>query len=405
MRLFVKICVIILFLFLRLDAQKSNQEIQLKERELKKLRMDIQTFEKKLKESERKEKVTLEGLDDIERQSILMRRLIRKLREEELELTAEIDTTKQAINDLEKSLESLKSHYANYIKSIYKRGRIYDLELIFSSKSINQLVIRIQYFRRFSEQRQKDLQAILDKKAELELKNEQLQIQLKNEKQLISEKTQEEIRLKNTYAKRRKMLVKIRQDKKIYKRELARKTDAFKQIEKIIADLIEQERIRKEQEEAERKRREKEQAKSFSTHTTNTNDTFIQRKGKLRWPVTSGVIQSRFGKQVHPVLKTVTHNTGIDIATPIGSDVYAVADGEVAMVSFIPGFGNVVILNHYNGYRTVYAHLSDIMVTESQRISEGGVIGRSGETVAGAMLHFEIWREREKQNPELWLSR
>jgi len=106
---------------------------------------------------------------------------------------------------------------------------------------------------------------------------------------------------------------------------------------------------------------------------------------------------------VHPVLKTITQNSGIDITTPIGSAVYAVADGEVSVISFIPGFGNILIINHYNGYRSVYAHLSDILVRESQKIAEGAVIGKSGDTVERPLLHFEIWKEREKQNPENWL--
>jgi murein DD-endopeptidase MepM/ murein hydrolase activator NlpD len=191
---------------------------------------------------------------------------------------------------------------------------------------------------------------------------------------------------------------------------------AFQQIEKLIADLIEKEQIRKEREETERRVRElaealeREQVNSIPSATLKpvelkTSIAFAQQRGKLRWPVTHGSVQSRFGNQIHPVLKTVTQNTGIDIATPVGSDVLAVADGEVAVLSFIPGFGNVLILNHYNGYRTVYAHLSDVSVTESQRITEGTVIAKSGDTVAGAILHFEIWKEREKQNPEWWLAK
>ena len=81
------------------------------------------------------------------------------------------------------------------------------------------------------------------------------------------------------------------------------------------------------------------------------------------------------------------------------------ADGEVSVLSFIPGFGNVLILNHYDGYRTVYAHLSDIGVAESDRVREGEIIAKSGDSIAGSVLHFEIWKEREKQDPEWWLAK
>jgi murein hydrolase activator len=407
---------ILIFVFaLPAAAQKTEREIQQKEKELQKLRSDIQSYEKKLKESDKKEKITLERLDNLERQSILIRQLIQKLREEELELTTEIDTAKASIFSLEGQLQFLKSHYANYVCSIYKHGRVYDLELLFSSQSINQLSIRIQYLKRFSEQRAKDLQEINESKKTLEEKNDQLQQKLQAERQLLTEKTREEGNLKRTFSQRQLVLKKIRKNKKTYQKELTRKLGAFQQIEKIIADLIEKEQIRKEREEAERRERlaaearERERAKKIPSTTPmpvepKTISAFAQQRGKLRWPVEHGTVASRFGNQIHPVLKTVTQNTGIDITTPVGSDVMAVADGEVSILSFIPGFGNVLILNHYNGYRTVYAHLSDVTVAESQHITEGTVIAKSGDTVAGAILHFEIWKEREKQNPEWWLA-
>ena len=114
---------------------------------------------------------------------------------------------------------------------------------------------------------------------------------------------------------------------------------------------------------------------------------------------------ARFGNQIHPVLKTVTQNTGIDISVPTGTDVHAVSSGEVATISWLPSYGNLVILNHNYGFRTVYTHLSEITVALSQKVDEGEVIGKSGESLGGPLLHFELWKEREKQDPELWLSR
>jgi septal ring factor EnvC (AmiA/AmiB activator) len=412
-------CILLLFLFalvaIPARAQRTDKEIKQRENELQNLRNDIQAYEKKIHESEKKEKVTLERLDDLEHNSILIRQLIQKLREEELGMTVEIDTAKNTITNLEGQLQFLKAHYANYVRSVYKNGRVYDVELLFSSKSINQLSIRIQYLKKFSEQRAKDLQGISENKAVLEQKNDQLQIKLQNERQLLSEKTREEGNLKKTFSQRQLLLKKIRKNKQTYQKELTRKTEASKKIENLIAELIEKERIRKEHEEAERRERLAAEARERELHKTvlpptpqptETNPTlaFERRRGKLRWPVAHGSVQTPFGNQTHPVLKTITQNTGIDIATPSGSDVYAVADGEVAVLSFIPGFGNVLILNHSNGFRTVYAHLSEITVSESQRVLEGSVIAKSGDTVAGAILHFEIWKEREKQNPEWWLA-
>ena len=385
------------------SAQQASREITQKERELSRLRTEIQSYEKKLGESVKRERSTLEHLDNLEKQSTLIRRLVNKLKEEERQMSADILKARSSIGDLERQLQSLKNHYAKYVRSVYKNGRVYDLELLFSSNSINQLSIRIAYLRKFSEQRVKDLQRIVQNKTDLEQQNDKLQKTLADERKLIAEKSTEESSLKKKMTQRQRVLSTIRNDKKLYKQELNRRNQAVRQIEQFIADLIEKERIRKEREAAAARDR-------LASSTTPAPEpvpagSFEFQRGSLRWPVSSGKIASRFGNQVHPVLKTVTQNTGIDITVPPGSDVQAVADGEVSVLSFLPGFGNVVILNHYNGFRTVYAHLADITVSESQKIRAGEVIAKSGESIAGAILHFEIWKEREKQNPEVWLAK
>ncbi|MBI4428085.1 MAG: peptidoglycan DD-metalloendopeptidase family protein [Ignavibacteriales bacterium] len=397
---------------------QAEKEIKKKSLELDRLRNEIQAFEKKLKESEKRERSTLERLDNLERQSNLIRQLIRKLREEEEEVTTEISRAKSSIRSLENQLQFLKTHYAGYVRSVYKNGRVYDVELLFSSNSINQMYIRMEYLKRFSEQRAKDLGKILDNKSTLERQNDELQVKLAAERKVLSEKTREETTLRKKYSEREQVLSRIRKDKKTFQRGLARKTEAAQQIERLIADLIEKERIRKEKEAEEKRHRELAEARereklrnpaspplaSLSTEAVALS-AFEQRRGRLRWPVSSGAIHSRFGDQVHPVLRTVTQNTGIDIQVSSGSNVLAVADGEVSVLSFIPGFGNVLILNHYDGYRTVYAHLSDISVVESEKVREGEVIAKSGDSIAGSVLHFEIWKEREKQDPERWLTK
>ncbi len=378
---------------------QTDKDIARRTQELQHLRNEIQTYEKRIKESEKQERSTLEHLDNLEKQANLIRQLIRKLRDQEKTITAEIVKAKESIEQYNLQLEQLKSHYANYVRSVYKSGRVYDLELLFSSNSINQLLIRIEYLKRFSDQRARDLQGIVERKTALEEQNVQLQAALNAERALLAEKTREEQSLKRKTDRRKTVLSKVRSDRQLFQKELARRTAAAREMEKIIADLVERERIRKEREAEEARAR----ARAGEMPRPEPATTFDQKRGQLRWPVPSSAIASRFGQQVHPTLKTVTQNTGIDISVPAGTDVVAVADGEVAVLSFIPGFGNVLILNHYGGYRTVYAHLSDIAVVESQKVNEGQVIARSGDSLAGAILHFEIWKDREKQDPEWWL--
>jgi len=387
-------CFIPLILF-----SSADDDIKAKQAELTRLRKEIDSYEEKIKEHEKKEHATLDLVDTYERQELLVRQLIGELHKEEQSLQKNIDETKRTIQELGGQVSFLKHSYANYVTNLYRYGRMYDLELLLTSRSFNQILVRSEYLRRFSDQRKKDVDKITTRRETIEEQNLKLQRQLVEQRQLISEKGVEEKRLQEKLKRRKQMLASIRHDKKVLRQEADRTLAAVQDLEQLIAKLIEQERIKKARAAARAK-----ESKAPPPTITPSGKSFVDRHGHLRWPVPQGKIVARFGNQQHPVLRTITQNTGIDIAVPSGTDVEAVADAEVSTISWLPSFGNLVILDHSNGYRTVYAHLSEIAVSEGQQIGEGSVIGKSGESFSGSVLHFEIWKDREKQNPEHWLT-
>ena len=385
------------------------QDIKKKERALEQLRKEIDAYEQRIEESEKKEKVTLERLDNYEKQSNLIHSLLSELVDEEGQLQTSIALASDNISFLEKQISFLKLHYAKYVAAVYKFGRVYNLETLLSSNSINQLYIRIEYLKRFSEQRKKDLEKIQDKRLILESEKVELQEKLSEQREVISSKEKEEQFLQHKKHKRARALKEIRKDKAAMKKELVRKTQAAQELENLITDLVEKERIRKEHEanRARERAAERERLKLKEPEETpvEAGTLFESLKGKLPWPVSAGAVVAHFGNHVHPVMKTVTQNTGIDISIESGSPVKSVADGEVAMIHWLPSYGNLVILRHAGGFHTVYAHLSDIVVSEGQQVTDGMVIAKSGDSVSGSILHFEVWKEKEKQNPEAWLSK
>jgi septal ring factor EnvC (AmiA/AmiB activator) len=377
----------------------AQTDLTKKRSELEKLRKEIDRYEDKIKDRGKKEHATLELLDTYDKQASLLHKLINKLYSEEKSLQREIDESQRTISELGGQLSFLKRHYAKYVSTVYKYGRTYDLELLLSSRSMNQLLIRSEYIKRFSNQRKDDLTKIDTKRDNLTEQNRLYQKRLSEQRQLISEKKSEENKLAAKMKKRKTVLAEIRRDKKNYQREINRKVEAAKDLEQIIAHLIEADRVRSERE----KELTKEGKAAPSARESIGGGTFQAKRGALRWPVSQGKVTARFGNQQHPVLKTVTQNPGIDISVPMGTGINAVADGEISAIQWLPSFGNLVIINHNNGFRTVYAHLSDIFISENQRVTEGERIGTSGESLAGPTLHFEIWKGREKQDPEQWL--
>ncbi len=376
----------------------AQDEITKRQAELRSIREQIHEYEEQIKEQQKHEQATLDLLDTYDRKETLLRRLIGRLRGEEDGVEHRIDGTRKTAAMLESQLAFLKKQYASYVTSIYRKGRTRDFELLLSSASINQLYIRNEYLKRFTEQRRQDAEHITAKRREVEDVQAQLHIQLSEEQRVIAEKGAEENQLVALAADRRLALAKIRKDKRNVQREIDRQMKAAKDLEGMIAQLIEQDRIRKERE-VERAR------KSNLIIPPAPHGTFEFKKGKLRWPVNAGTVVAHFGNQKHPTLKTITVNTGIDIAVKVGTPVVTVADGEIAKIWWLPSYGNLVIVDHNGGYRTVYTHLTEIKAVEGQKVREGDVIGFTGETLNGPRLHFELWVGKDKQNPEQWLMK
>ena len=115
----------------------------------------------------------------------------------------------------------------------------------------------------------------------------------------------------------------------------------------------------------------------------------------------NGYISSYFGERTDPFNGHREFHTGLDIATPVGTKVHAVAEGIVTYAGVRRGYGNVVEIDHGNGYMTRFAHNSKLLVHVGERVRVGQVISLSGDTgrSTGPHLHFEVWYKGRVINP------
>lgn len=129
--------------------------------------------------------------------------------------------------------------------------------------------------------------------------------------------------------------------------------------------------------------------------------------GSFLWPVASYVyVSSRFGPRVHPITGEKKNHTGLDIASNQGTTVYASDGGSVTLAGWNGGYGNCIMIDHGNGYVTLYGHLSSISVSQGQSVSQGDVIGAVGSTgnSTGPHLHFEVLKDGSRIDPEQFFS-
>lgn len=113
-------------------------------------------------------------------------------------------------------------------------------------------------------------------------------------------------------------------------------------------------------------------------------------------------VASPFGVRMHPFYKVLKMHTGMDFTAPTGTEIYATGDGKVsAVVHSARGYGNTVIIDHGFGYKTLYAHQSQILVKTGQKVKRGEVIGLVGNTGMSMAphLHYEVRKNDEPINP------
>jgi murein DD-endopeptidase MepM/ murein hydrolase activator NlpD len=129
--------------------------------------------------------------------------------------------------------------------------------------------------------------------------------------------------------------------------------------------------------------------------------TSLERMFLLK-PMVFRRISSRFTRQrFHPILKRNVPHLGTDYAAATGTNVWATAQGRVTVAGWNGGYGKMVELEHPNGYRTRYAHLSRILVRKGQRVSKRDVVGQVGATgrATGPHLHYELIHNGSQINP------
>ena len=134
-----------------------------------------------------------------------------------------------------------------------------------------------------------------------------------------------------------------------------------------------------------------------------SNGGSVSGTGQFIWPVPSCTyLTSRFGLRVHPIYGTTKSHTGVDIGAASGATIVAADGGTVVMAGVNSGYGNCVMIDHGNGYKTLYGHMSSIAVSNGQTVSQGETIGYVGSTgvSTGPHCHYEVWKDGSRIDPE-----
>ena len=390
----ISIILLVGFIWGQRSQQDFEKELKAQSSAIESLRNEIEATKKRIQSEDRKEKSTARKVSNLSEEISLLQRLLNEIDKEERLLVADITRTEDQILKSEVELDTLRARYARRLKKIYKKGQLTNLEKIFSSTSWRQAIYRSKYLKIISEIDQKTYDTIKSLLVEIGKQKLNLEAALRKKRRLKRDRSQTLTLVQNKKRKEQRALIKIRQSQKDLKTFLTEKQAGVKQLEVIIK------KIRDDINRFEREARIRQQQQALQSKE------FPKLKGQLEWPAQGRVI-TKFGRQWNPKLKTTTENPGIDIKGKPGSEIRSVLGGIVTTITFIRGFGTTIIIDHGNGFYTVYGHVTKVETYEDSQVRGGEVIAYMGDSssINGSQLHFEIWGQGKKLDPEKWLKK
>ncbi len=372
-----------------------DKKIEYNSDELQKIRDEIKRFKQELEEAKSKEKTITTKLNETGKNISLTEKLISQLKKEQSLKELRIHQSDRIISDLEKKLEKLKSDFAKRLVHIYKKGEMEDIELLLASESFNQAIYRYKYMKILSDIDKNTADEIKYNINKIDKEKIEQERELREKEKILNEKKRYQKELAKQKNQRANQLKLAKKDKNFLSAQIKNKENAAKKLAELIEKL-----------EKEKETRKKELARQRAKRGILDKDMFQKNKGKLHWPV-DGKIVLKFGTHKHPTLKTITENSGIDIRVKYGAPVSTVSDGVVTTITYIRGYGTTIIIDHGAGYYSVYTNVEDIRIYEKDYVVAGTEIAYIAKSESGNnnTMHFEIWKNRDKLNPEDWLEK
>ena len=349
-----------------------------------------------LKSTSKQKEESINAIKIIGNKLNLRESVIRSMRAEINLMNERIDLNTIAINLMESDLVDLKKDYAKAVLNSYRSQKENpELVYILSAKDFNQGYKRVKYLQQITKFRRRESELIIELKEEIQNTKDRLQKDLNRISELKTREEQQKSLLQIEQERKQAMVQTLSKKERQLQKELEERKRIADKIEKEIARLIEEGR--------------KKIAKSDNTPEQKLiGENFAENKGRLPWPVEKGIITSQFGLQKHPVLKYVTENNiGIEITSLGKTMVRSVFKGEVAKVYSVQGANMIVIIRH-GKYLSVYQNIVDLKVKPGDKVDTKQEIGNVYcETENGnkSILKFMIYEEKEKLDPELWISK
>ncbi len=350
---------------------------QQQEQELAELKQQIQLTEQQVKQQQKQLEQAEQKLQQSDRALAEASTALRQTEQDRQELSAREQQLTEQQSELEQKLATQQSLLASQLKSAYTLGQHDYSRMLLNQQDTGKLERVLSYYQYFNRARVKQLTALNQTINQLQ--------------QVLAELAQKQQQLITTLSKLQQQQQQLTAAKKEQQLAVSRLQDTLQQQGRQLDYLRQNETSL--QVTLEQLRKRAQQTRELAGLTKN--------RGKLNWPLQGSLLQ-RFGENRQGGISS----RGILIRGSEGDAVKAVADGQVIYADWLKGYGWVIVLDHGDGFMSLYGHNQNLIKQPGARINAGETIALAGMSggQASAGLYFEIRNKGEAVNPLLWLT-
>jgi len=368
------------------SADSINDKIDRERKTLEQLKDQIEEKRRQADEAGKKRESILQGIQTLDERHVRYRQsqqeISRKLRKKD----QEIEAINAQIARLRDGVQVRQEAILARLRVQYMEGRFGHWKPLLASDSYGDFQRRLRYLSAVSARDYGLIETFKTDMAnmqEAERQREAARVGMLAYKR-TTEKHLDEIK---TVKKEKKLyLAKLTQEKESYERALQELERSAARIDSLLREL--------------------EQRRRAAAAKPPSGSLPKGVKGGLPWPA-EGSVLTYFGRQKHPTFNTYVQRKGIEIRTLEGSAIHAVMAGTVVYADWLKGYGLVIILDHANGFFSLYAHASKILTSVGAVVASGQAIGETGDTgmTGENTLYFELREGTEPVDPLQWLAR
>jgi septal ring factor EnvC (AmiA/AmiB activator) len=363
-------------------AQDSHEEIaKVKEQELEEVRARISELKESMDAiAKERDRLTAE-LQDIEVQIAEHRSRLKEIERDQAWTAGRKQTLEKELVDRQAHLDAESEALAAQVRAAYMSGSQEKIRLLLNEQDPATLGRLMAYYRYLNEYRASNIGAVMEEIRKLEELNSQIAAEAARLDQLAKSRYDELGRLDGAQQSRKTLLASLKQKMASEGAEVERLAAQEQDLTRLIAEL----------------------SSILSDYPITSEEPFSRHKGKLTWPV-AGALVHDFGQ---PRAGGQLKWNGVVLAASRGREVRAVYHGRIAFADWLAGMGLLVIVDHGEGYMTLYGYNETTLKSAGDWVAPGDVIATVGDSggQSQSALYFEVRKGTAPQNPRAWATR